>query len=563
MESSSNLPFRTQLLKLISESNTAGACQQIKKVFRRVKEFENELALIESRLNSLKDAKSRGTISRSEGDLDKNKINNDLILFFDRVEDELEGFISFKKIQISQKSLEEQLNYKLGDNYELFKVPLGEGGTSIIYKATQVFSGKPVAVRALKNQEFVKKEKEEIIFNNLNLEDQVKRHLQIKHRNIIKVIEFFLEDFPACYIEEFVDGPNLKRLLEKFGAFPTDRVFSIIYQLSKALYYLHSMGIIHKRLRPSKVFIDTEGIPVITPFQELTNSFNTANLQNFHFELKYLSPEELLGNSPDDQSDQFALGLLAYELLSGEALFKGNNIMEVLNYRNQYFKSAKYRNDLFEKLDIPEKLRSTIKKMLASNPAKRFRSVKEAGDVFRRYYQSRDDDYYSIVEYSFIRCRTNNPNFSRDFYINLFAHHPDLIHYFYRPTTTGQQKDTEHLKEFKADLELYKKGTIQERKKIIDTLIIPKSIRTPFRMLKDVISLIWVSNLNLSLLTDIVKSKDHQNVTAEQFQLFLDNFIDTASQNDYLWDNKIENAWKEIMNGIMAEILKIVGKEDS
>ena len=557
MEPSSNLPFKTRLLSLIAESKTDDGIKEIKKVFRVVKEFENELALLESRLNSLTDAKDKGTLSRKEVELGRNRINDDLMSFFDRVEDELEGFISFKKIQISQKSLEEQLRYKLGDNYELFDVPLGEGGTSIIYKATQVFSGKPVAVRALKNQEFVKKEGD-IIFNNLNLEDQVKRHLQIKHRNIIKVIEFFLEDFPACYVEEFVDGPNLKRLLEKFGAFPTERVYSIIYQLSKALYYLHCMGIIHKRLRPSKVFIDTEGIPVITPFQELTNSFNTANLKNFHFELKYLSPEELMGNSPDDQSDQFTLGLLAYELLCGEALFKGNNIMEVLRYRNQYYKSAKYRNDIFEKLDIPEKLRSTIKKMLASDPAKRFRSVKEAGNVFRKYYQSRDNTNHRIVEYSFIRCRTNNENLSHDFYINLFAHHPHLIHFFYKPLKGKEQEANQDLEAFKTLLEQYKSSTLNERKKMLNTLVIPNSIRTPFKMLKEVISLIWVVEPNLRLLSDLLQSKDHQHVTVEQYQLFLDNFIDLARQNDFLWDKKIEMAWIEIMGGIMAEIQKIL-----
>lgn len=557
MEKSQISPFKTRLRKLIANGNINEAFGQLKLVFKRIDDFEQELIIIESRLSRLSNEETKGTLDHHDEDRIKNRIIDDLMKFYERVDHELANFISFKKIEISKESLEEQLKYKIKDQYLISSPPLGEGGTSIIFKATQRFSGKPVAVRALKNQEFSDK-LGQIIFKNLNLEDEVKHLLKIKHRNVIKIIDFFLDDFPACYIEEFVNGPTLKKLLENFGAFPLERTINIVYQLSKALYYLHSKGIVHKRLRPSKVFIDSEGIPVITPFQELTNKYNSADLLYFHHELKYLSPEELDGQAPDDKSDQFTLGLLAYELIKGEALFEGDTIMEVLKSRNKYFGNSKHRNAIYEELDIPTRLSSTIKKMLAQNPNKRYRCVKDAGEIFRKYNLKNENEANRIVEQSYRRCRANNAYFARDFYINLFAFHPELLHHFSTLEADAPTEKLALLEDFQAKLKSHQENnTVELRHSVAERIPIPDFIRTPNQMLRDVFSLIWISKVNTPLLKDIITAPYHDSIQLDQFKVFLNNLIHTAAQNDYLWDEKIEENWDKITSDILSAIEQI------
>lgn len=548
------MPFKEMLRRQISESNTEEAINMIELFFKRVEDFENELAILKARYHRFAEEEAKGVFSVEDDNRIRNKINDDLMKYYDKIEKEFSEFVTFKTIQISEESLEAQLRHKLKDKYNVEEKPLGQGATSIIFKAEQIYSGKPVAVRALRNQEFGSKDNQ-MVFNNVNIEVEVKHLLKIKHRNIIKINEFFLDDFPACYVEEFVDGPTLREVL-KFGAFPLERATNIIYQLGNASYYLHSKGIIHKRLRPSKVFIDSEGIPMITPFQELSNNFNSVDLRRFRSELAYLSPEELEGVPANDHSDQFTLGLLAYELIKGQPLFSGNTIMDVLKNRNAYFKNKSYRDSLYEELGLPNQLSRTLKRMLAFDPQKRFRCVKDASDIFRKFNVLQENEANKIVEESYKRCRNNNPRFTEDFYINLFSSHPSLIPFFNQINENEQnESQKETLKAFMNALESYKSDRkVEIRKSISEQIIIPSFIRTPSRMLKDTFSLIWTPTVNKQLLKEIVGSAHHQGVAAGQFQLFMENLIVTVQQNDYLWDDKIQNAWEQMVAQIMSYI---------
>lgn len=273
-----------------------------------------------------------------------------------------------------------ELNQKLG-RYQLLE-KIGSGGMADIYRAK--FSGvagfeKTVAIKKIlpywsSNQEFIDM-----------LVEEAKILVQLSHPNIVQVFELNREGGDHFIVMEFVDGVDLRTLTNRVTSigqvFPVDLTLYLLLQIGAGLQYAHDkkdrqhkpLGIVHRDISPQNILLSSDGEVKIADFGIARILGRTAETVTGTLKGKfsYMSPEQALGKKVDLQSDIYALGILLYELLSGERLFKGSNDLETLDaVRNgviTFSPSAESR--------IAPELKAIILTALKKDPAGRYGSV--------------------------------------------------------------------------------------------------------------------------------------------------------------------------------------------
>ena len=496
--------------KLLAKGETQKALESLRTLlFDYVDEFRDELTLMNGRFERY--TKDKSIRSDSENELSLNKLNNDLLSFRNRMENELKEFISIENLVISAESFDEQLRKKLMGRYRI-EEKLGEGGTSIIYRATEISTDRSVAVRALKTHDFAQTYSVDAKKQAANSSQKVR---EIKHRHVIKILETYLVEFPVCFVEDFVDGPCLKDL-RRMAPWPLSESMRIITRIGDALYYLHTKGIVHKKVQTKKIFIDREGMPIITtpaipPFDMFRTSVGKDSLKSFRKDLQYLSPEELSGEKADSKSDQFALALLTFELLTGRPLFDGGSIQAVYDLRHQFFRSKTYRREVFKEAGIPNELARIIRRMLRYDAAERYSSVREAMEEMMPFSREKTTDFF-IARQSYERCCSGNPEFTHDFYSHLFKQDPAILKEFF-----PHESDS-------------------------------KRSRKRNNMLRSAISLLLADPTDRDYLKVIKNMPQHEGISPEHYKQFISSLIETVKENDYLWprDPIISAAWSKV-----------------
>lgn len=538
--------------KLISEGKTEEAIELFNLFLDGLNHYKDEMTLMKGNFKNISLDKRDNLIEYAKSNIYINKTNDSILRISNELEKEFNSFISFKKIEISSDSFEEQLNRKLEGDYILEKKPLAEGNTSIIYKAKEVSTEQKVVVRALRNQKF---KSENTVEHAPDFKQKPERILNLKHRNLIKIKSFRLDDFPACYIEEYIDGVTLKKLL-KYGPLPREKVFSIISQLGKVLYYLHTKGIVHQRILPSKIFLDVEGVPVISPFERFSSNINRGDMKNLAKEIRYLSPEEIYGDSPTEFSDQYGLGVLMYELLTGEKLFNGENIFEIFEDRKAFYDNKKHRQTKLNKLVLSSTTKRVWLKMLSHNQKDRYDCIKDATKLIKQKEgKINSNNAYQIGFESYNRCRSRNLNFTKDFYVNLFRKDLSLIDFFIKKSDSFK---SEEIKIFKNKISELKEENIVELKNKLAKMKIPETVVFPAIMLRSAITFMFSDLVKSNHLEKILLLDSHKNVNIIAFENFLSALIETAKMNDYLWNDKIENAWLQTKEECMKKIKELI-----
>ncbi len=136
---------------------------------------------------------------------------------------------------------------------------------------------------------------------------------------------------------EFIEGCDLRRLLQDQGKLPPERAVEIIRQICLALDAAHSVGVIHRDLKPQNVMCDKTGRILVMDFG-LARSIESKGMTQtgaLMGTVEYMSPEQSMGKQLDQRSDLFAIGLIFYELLTNETPYKAESAMGSLLLRNQ------------------------------------------------------------------------------------------------------------------------------------------------------------------------------------------------------------------------------------
>ncbi len=203
---------------------------------------------------------------------------------------------------------------------------IGTGGMANIYKARQISLDRTVAIKKLHPH----------LTQNLNFiarfETEAKAAASLKHENIVSIIEYGRDNEDYFIAMEYVDGKNLKDILEEHKKVPPEVALVIARETASGLKYAHEMGLVHRDVKPANIMLAYEGSVKITDFGivkagkdiSLTTTGSTLGSP------AYMSPEHLRGTDLDKRSDLFSLGIILFEMLTGQKPFFGENYQEVI-----------------------------------------------------------------------------------------------------------------------------------------------------------------------------------------------------------------------------------------
>ena len=250
----------------------------------------------------------------------------------------------------------------------------GDGGLGKVYRATHLLMDKPVSVKVLSPALAV----DENIVRRFSREARTVSH--IAHPNILNVTDFGSDKNRATYIVfEGVDGATLRDAIIREGALPFERAADIARQIAAALAAAHAGGTIHRGLTSENILLthtaDRAELVKILDFGAITEDNNdSANAGSSTKKLEYLSPEQNSSVAEaDERSDIYSLGVIFYEMLTGEVPFKADNATDLLlkQAQNPPPPLSSFRADL------PAAVEPIIIRALAKNPDLRYQTAAE------------------------------------------------------------------------------------------------------------------------------------------------------------------------------------------
>jgi serine/threonine-protein kinase len=215
------------------------------------------------------------------------------------------------------------------DHYRLEAV-VARGGMSTLFKATDLQDGKRVAIKV----PHAEMETDPVLIERFKREAEIGQELD--HPGIVKTYDS--EQRSRSYmVIEWVEGRLLRSILSQNGPLPIDRAISLTQGICDALDYMHKHGVVHRDLKPENIMVDAAdriklidfGIAMKEDARRLTYAGPSPLLGT----PDYISPEQVKGQRGDQRSDIYSMGIMFYEMLTGQTPFSGPNPLAVMNER--------------------------------------------------------------------------------------------------------------------------------------------------------------------------------------------------------------------------------------
>jgi len=262
------------------------------------------------------------------------------------------------------------LSYPVISGYEIQEC-IGKGSVGEVYRGVDTQTGATVAIKILK-PDIVASDPEAV--ERFQREAEVLRTLN--HPNIVNVLATFEDDGLHYLVTEYIPAGSLRNLLEKEGRLRIERVLEIALDLVDALTRAHRLGIIHRDIKPGNVLLKNDGTPLLSDFGLAgVRDSKMTQVGTMMGTPAYLSPEVCQGQQADARSDIWALGVMLFEMLSGELPFNGDNIPAIMMAI-----TTQPTPDLAPLCpDAPAELRKLIQQMLEKDREIRLSSVRLLG----------------------------------------------------------------------------------------------------------------------------------------------------------------------------------------
>jgi serine/threonine protein kinase len=251
---------------------------------------------------------------------------------------------------------------------------LGRGGMAIVYAASDLSLNRKVAIKTMLPE----------LIGKATMVQRFKREAQmaagLSHPHIVQIHSVKETKKLVYFVMKYIEGRSLGSIIEERGALDLDMARLIIQQAGSALSFAHHRGVIHRDVKPANIMIDENGWAVMTDFgiaksgesNQLTATGTTLGTPH------YMAPEQFNDVPATGASDQYALGIVAYEALSGRKPFDGKTFAEIIT--QHLFKEPP--DIRAAKPDLPEAAASAIVRMLAKEPAARFPDLDAAVAAF-------------------------------------------------------------------------------------------------------------------------------------------------------------------------------------
>ncbi len=265
------------------------------------------------------------------------------------------------------------LTGRIFGNYQIYE-SIGRGGMATVYRARDRRTNLDVAIKFIspalaENEQFIRRFRRE-----------VKVVAQLDHPNIVPVLDYGEQDGYAYQVMPFLNIGSLSDRLDK-GPISLEAGGRLLDQVATALAYAHQHGVIHRDVKPSNILLDPEGNALLADFgmarrveasESLTGSAVIGTPA-------YMAPEQVQGGPVDARCDQYALGVILFQLATGTLPYSAETPMGyLLKHVNEPFPSATKRNS-----QVPLMIENVILKATAKDPGERFESVSEMNRILQ------------------------------------------------------------------------------------------------------------------------------------------------------------------------------------
>ena len=265
----------------------------------------------------------------------------------------------------------------LNNRYRLL-AQQGAGGMAVIYKAQDTVLGRVVAVKILRpsltsNTELLTRFREE-----------ARSVANLMHPNVVTVHDVGQDRNTHYIVMEYVQGQDLKRIIREHAPLPIDRALNLAIQICAGVGYAHRAGFVHADVKPQNVLVTDDGIVKVTDFG-IARAFSYSSTGDRQAIVwgspHYFSPEQAQGEPPTPAADVYAIGVVLFEMLTGELPFKGKDHKELA--------LAHIRDEppLVSDINpnVPRNLSRIVRKVLAKEPSARYRTADQLGRILISY----------------------------------------------------------------------------------------------------------------------------------------------------------------------------------
>ncbi len=270
-----------------------------------------------------------------------------------------------------------QPGHVLGGRYEILQM-LGQGGMGAVYKARDREVDREVALKVIRpdlagHPDLTRRFKQELILAR-----------QITHKNVIRIFDLGEAEGTKFISMEYIDGRDLKNIRAERGKLPPEEAAGIIEQVCHGLEAAHAEGVIHRDLKPQNIMMDKHGRVAVMDFG-IAHSKDTSGLTQIGTLVgtpAYMSPEQAKGEEVDARSDLFSLGIIFYELLTGQSPYEASTPYGMLLKRTQQPARPPIELDP----TIPKYINDIVVRCLEIDTQRRYASAQEiARDLEARH----------------------------------------------------------------------------------------------------------------------------------------------------------------------------------
>ncbi len=265
----------------------------------------------------------------------------------------------------------------LNERFEIREI-LGAGGMGVVLKGYDRELEELVAIKVLR-EDLARSDE---VLRRFRSENKLAR--RVRHRNVCAIHEFGTDRKISYIAMELIEGTDIKHLIRKRGALPPLDAFNVCIQIAEGLQAIHDAGIVHRDLKTSNAMLDAKGRVVLMDFGIAKDVQSNATLGATAIGQiigtpEYMSPEQARGEKIDARSDLYALGIIIFEIFSGQVPFQGTTPLATL------FKNLEQPPPLDgpEAAGIPEPVIRMLARALAKSPAERFQSAAEMAEALR------------------------------------------------------------------------------------------------------------------------------------------------------------------------------------